>query len=235
MHRKIRRNLTIGVLVLAGAAFAGGAYAATQSGTDSRQAFLNDVANRLHVTPAQLQDALRGATLDQLQAAVKAGRLTQAQANAIAQGLAQGRGPEFFRFGLPFRGPHLLAFGGGLDAAATYLGLTRQQLFERLSSGKSLAQIAMDRGKSVSGLEQAMIAALKSRLDQAVKDGRITVAQEQRILADLSARIADQVNRAGLMCPGLPGPGARSGLTPPPIPLPSPSGVPVPVGPPPQA
>ena len=53
-------------------AAAGGAYAATQtSGQNTRQAFLNDVAKRLHVTPQQLTAALNGASIDQLQAEVR--------------------------------------------------------------------------------------------------------------------------------------------------------------------
>ena len=79
-----KRKLTIGMTALAAAAFAGGAYAATQeSAAVGRQAFLNDVAKRLNVTPKQLDGALQGAYLDQLQAAVAAGKITQAQANAI--------------------------------------------------------------------------------------------------------------------------------------------------------
>ena len=99
MHRSLKRKLVIGLAALAVAAFAGGAYAATQSSApNTRQAFLNDVAKRLHVTPAQLTAALNGATLDQLQAAVKAGRLTQAQANALEQRLKQKGSAT----GLPF-------------------------------------------------------------------------------------------------------------------------------------
>ena len=86
MHRSLKRNLVIGLAALAVAAFAGGAYAATQnSGPTTRQAFLNDVAKRLGVTPQQLSAALNGATVDQLQAAVKAGRLTQTPAREAAR------------------------------------------------------------------------------------------------------------------------------------------------------
>src|SRR5579862_7844487 len=85
-----RRKMVIGAVVLALAASAGGAYAATQSGGSPRQAFLNDVAKRLHVTPQQLATAIQGATADQLQAAVKAGHLTQAQANALEKQLKAG-------------------------------------------------------------------------------------------------------------------------------------------------
>ncbi len=88
MRLNVKRKLAIGTTAIAAAAFAGGAYAATQElGTSARQAFLNDVAKRLNVTPQQLSAALDGAYLDQLQAAVKSGRLTQAQANALKQRL----------------------------------------------------------------------------------------------------------------------------------------------------
>ena len=75
-----KRKLVIGSTVVAVAAFAGGAVAATQGSSNPRQQYLNDVAKRLNVTPAQLNSALNGAALDQLNAAVKAGKLTQAQA-----------------------------------------------------------------------------------------------------------------------------------------------------------
>ena len=185
-----KRSLAIPLTVAAVAAAAGGAYAATQSGGNPRQAFLDDVAARLHVSPAQLQSALRGALTDRLNEAVKAGRLTAAQAKAIEQRLESGRGP--------FMGPRWRFFGepamrprrAGLDAAARYLGLTDAQLMTDLEAGKTLAQIAQARGRSVSGLEQAILSELRTRLDRAAAAGLIDKAQEQRILSRWSARIA---------------------------------------------
>jgi AraC-like DNA-binding protein len=210
LHRIVKRKLVIGGAALAVAAFAGGAYAATQnSGPTTRQAFLNDVAKRLHVSPQQLSSALNGAFMDQLQAAVQDGRLTQAQANALEQRLKQkGAAPAvpfgFFGFGPRGLGPPrgfgaaILAGPGALQGAASYLGLTDAQLFQQLSSGKSLADIANAQHKSVSGLEQAMTSAVKTRLDKLVADKMITAAQEQKLLSRLSNRIADAVNTKGL-------------------------------------
>jgi hypothetical protein len=219
----LKRKVVIGATTLAAAAFAGGAYAATQDdGTNARQAFLNDVAKRLSVTPQQLNAALGGAVGDQLSAAVAAGKLTQAEANAIKQRLQQGDevplggllmprlpGGKLFFFGGgsgppslfhgPSGGPPMLFHGpvsGGLDTAAKYLGLTPAQLRAQLEAGKSLAQIAKARGKSVSGLKSAMLGAARSGLDQAVKDKVITSAQEQRILSRLTSRLDNLVNRA---------------------------------------
>ena len=211
-----KRKLVIGSTVLAVAALAGGAVAATQGSSNPRQQYLEDVAKRLNVTPAQLNSALNGAALDQLNAAVKAGKLTQAQANALKQRIQQGApggGPFIGPLGLggiggpggpggPSHGP----FGFGLGravffgpnapavAVAKYLGLTEAQLLKQLQSGKSLADIAKAQGKTTSGLEQAITAAAKTRLDKAVANKRLTAAQEQKILSALSARMNDLVN-----------------------------------------
>ncbi len=259
MTGRFKRQLVIGVAALAVAAFAGGAYAATQStGPSTRQAFLDDVAKRLHVTPQQLSAALDGAYIDQLQAAVKAGQLTQAQANALEQRL-KSTGSSPLPFGLPEPGGlgRLHGFrafgppGGGigaiaaLPAAASYLGLTNAALVGQLGSGKSLAQIATSTGKTVAGLEQAMTASVKSKLDTAVADKDITATQEQQILSRWSTRLRKLVNSSDLgfrpdgflfRNPRVPyGPGAGGPPGPPadgPMP---PATLPLPSGPPPSA
>jgi hypothetical protein len=55
--------------------------------------------------------------------------------------------------------------GSCLTAAARYLGLSDTDLRAQLHAGKSLAQVAADRGKSVDGLKDAMLAAAKSNLE----------------------------------------------------------------------
>lgn len=204
MRSPLKHKLAIGAAAIAAAAFAGGAYAAvSQSGATSRQAFLNDIAKRLNVTPKQLTNALQGAYDDQLQAAVAAGRLTQAQAQALKQRIQQRGAPLGFgglrRFGAPgaFAGPNhaiLGGRGGRLAVAATYLGLSDAQLFNQLASGKSLAQIASARGKSVDGLKAAMTAAVKAKLDKAVAAKLLTRAQEQKVLAKLPSLLDSEVN-----------------------------------------
>lgn len=222
--QSVRRRLLIAGCILAACAFAGGAYAASSENTSPRQAFLNDVAKRLHVSPQQLKSAFLGATEDQLRAAVKAGRLTQTQANAIEKRLRNGGPPA-----LPFFGPGLRRHGllgpgplppapgllprlaivgfGPLAAATHYLGLTPAALFKQLSSRKSLAQITRAHGKSVSGLESAIIAAERSRLDRARSRGLITSSQEQKLLSAVRARVAAVVNQKGGFLPPFAPPG----------------------------
>jgi hypothetical protein len=212
MQLLLRHKLLIAGVTVAMAAGGGAAYAATQSGGTGQQAFINDVAKRLNVSPTQLSSAVKAALIDQLNAEVKAGRLTQAQANKIEQQINQnGQLPLFFA---PGPGAHRLLGvrvkgGGVLHAAATYLGLSNAQLLNDLRSGKSLAQIAKARGKSVSGLEQAIVTAAKTRLDRAESNGRITKAQEQRLLDALSAHISQLVNQSGIGSPPAGGPAFR--------------------------
>jgi AraC-like DNA-binding protein len=198
MRGRFKNRFAIGAVALAAAAFAGGAYAATQSGTSSRQAFLNDVAKRLNVSPAQLKAAMAAAFTDRIQAEVKDGRLTQAQASAIEQRIAQGELPFLLGARHGFRGELEGApTHGPLAAAATYLGLTPTKLFDDLGTGKSLAQIATEKGKTSNGLQQAMLASVQTRLDKAVSAGRITKAQEQQLLTRFQKRLSRLVDRTG--------------------------------------
>ncbi|HEY2161836.1 MAG TPA: hypothetical protein VGH24_11055 [Solirubrobacteraceae bacterium] len=187
----VKHKVAVGAAALAAAAFAGGAYAATQSGPGSRQAFFNDVAKRLNVPPDQLRSAVKAALIDRVNAEVKAGRLTQAQANTIERRIDDGNFP--LGFGQRFHGGlrHTQ-----LRVAANYLGLTEAQLFQQLRSGKTLAQVASDKGKTPAGLEKAIIDPVKARLDNAVSAGRITEAQEQALLKRVRSRVDRRVNRS---------------------------------------
>jgi hypothetical protein len=202
MQLLLRHKLLIAGATAVAAASAGGAYAATQSDTNPRQAFLNDVAKHLNVSPAALNSAVKAAVNDRINAAVKDGQITQAQAKKLEQALGQGAPVPFLFGGAPRAfGPGPRFFerrgGGTLHAAAVYLGLSNAQLMADLASGKSLAQVAKARGKSVSGLEQLLITAETKRVNQLASSGVITKAQQQKILSRLSTRTNTLVNRAG--------------------------------------
>jgi hypothetical protein len=200
MKRKLAIGAT-GLLVLGGA---GAAYGVTQGGKDEREAFLNDAAKRLNVTPDKLKSALQGAFEDRLDAAVKAGRLSQDEADAIKKKVEQAGAAGIPGPGFGFGERHFFHAGpggpikAGLDAAAKYLGLTDKELVSKLESGKSLADVAGDQNKSVDGLKSAIKDSVKAQLDDAVKNKGLTQDQENRILDGLDKRLDDAVNRKGL-------------------------------------
>ena len=90
-------------------------------------------------------------------------------------------------------GSHSAGKAGGkgavISAVTGYLGLSAKQLRADLAAGQTLAQIATAQGKTVSGLEQKIESAVKSRLDRAVSAGKITSGQEQMILSRLQSRL----------------------------------------------
>jgi hypothetical protein len=193
--KRMTQVVVIGVFALilaigAGAAIAGG-------GLGDQQTFLNDVAKRLNVTPEQLKAALKGASEDQIDAAVAAGKITKAQGDAMKQRAAQGGGVPFFG------GGHRGGFGHGgpmsMSAAASYLGLTEAELHTQLESGKTLAQIAKDKGKTTDGLKQAITDQTQTTLDASVKAGTITQAQADAMLARMTAHLDDMINGTGPM------------------------------------
>ena len=124
---------------VAAVAVAGGgaAVAASKFGSPSEEstAVVNDAANRLGVQPSALSDALKKALEDRVDAAVAAGRLTQAQGDEMKSRIESGAFPLFFG-GRP-GGFHHRGFGG-LDAAATYLGSTTDELRTQLESVERL-------------------------------------------------------------------------------------------------
>src|SRR5215475_2034103 len=104
-----------------------------------------------------------------------------------------------------FRG----ARGGGLEAAAAYLGLSTSQLFSALQSGKSLADIAKSTdGKTVQLLIDATVAAEKKQLADAVSRGMLTQDQADQMQTNVESRVTAMVN-------GQFGFGRRGGFGPP--------------------
>jgi hypothetical protein len=85
-------------------------------------------------------------------------------------------------------------WGGGswteFDAAAKALGMTPEQLFTELHSGKSLSDIATAKGVDLQKVYDAMnadrVEAMKAAIQQAVKDGTMTQAQADWLLQGLN-------------------------------------------------
>ncbi len=84
---------------------------------------------------------------------------------------------------------------GELAVAASYLGLSRSRLRAEERAGKSLAQIAVQAGRSRAGLVHAIVAARSAALAAAERAGKITAHEEQRRLGLLQRQVAASVDR----------------------------------------
>ena len=203
------------VAALAASLVAAGAIAASKALSPGQQskAVIDDAAAQLGVKPDALSQALKQALENRIDEAVKDGRLTKEQGDALKKRIESDDYPLFLghggfgRFGFGpggFGGPGGHAFRApGLgashhfeifDTAASYLGMTEAQLRDELMNEKTLADIAKEKGKSVSGLVQAIVTAQEKRIDEAASDGRLTKDQASALKTNLDDRIESFVN-----------------------------------------
>ena len=151
----------VAVLVLGGSAVGIAAAQAQPSTTPSAQQspyqkFITALAQRLNVTPQTLQDDI-----------------SKARQDAGLPDRGQGQGfPGAFGRGGP-RG-----FGAGLDlnAAATAIGITPQQLRTELQ-GKSLSDVATAHGKNPADVATALKNAAHQRIDQMATNRNLSADQ----------------------------------------------------------
>lgn len=158
---------------------------------------MNVVARALGMEPADLQKALqdgktiadlakdKGVSTDtiinaivaayktSLDLAVTNGYLTQTQADAILEAV-RAFAPTYLEQSFVRHSP--------MSVIARTLGLTETELMTALRDGKTIAQLAQEKGVSTETIVNALVAAEKARLDQAVADGKLTQAQADALL-----------------------------------------------------
>jgi hypothetical protein len=144
----------------------------------------------------------RGRLAEVLAKKVADGTITQAQADAIAAAApaGKGRGSDRGPKGADGRGPSGTAKAAPLDAAATALGMTADELRTALSGGKTVAAVAAEKSIPVDTVVKAMVAAHTSELAAAVAAGRLTQAQADQMIAGMTEKITAMVDgtaRAG--------------------------------------
>jgi hypothetical protein len=161
---------------------------------------LADIAKAQSKDAAGLQTAILDAAKADLDKAVADKKLTQSQADDVYDGLkshideiVNAKG-ELRHFGGPGGPPIRFGIGADTAAAAKYLGLDESALRDKLRRGQSLADVAKAQNKDVQGLEDAIVASQKARLDQAVSDKKLTQSEADDLLAMLKSRVADLVN-----------------------------------------
>jgi polyhydroxyalkanoate synthesis regulator phasin len=193
--RSIRRGLiALGAVAVLGGAAVGIAAAQAQPATPTAgqaqsgyQKFIDALAKRLNITSTNLETAIGQARTD-----------VGSPAGGPGFPGARGKG-----------GPGGRGFGVELNAAATAIGITPQQLHTELA-GKSLADVAKAHGKTAADVATALKNAAHTRIDQAVTAGRLTADQANTQKTQVDQRIDQLVNQ--VMPQGRPGgPGGFAG------------------------
>ncbi len=123
------------------------------------------------------------------------------QATPQPQAGASGRGPS-----------------GGMSDIAKLLGMTPDEIWAERVLGKTIADLAKEKGVDTQTLVDALVASQKTMVDQAVTDGRLTQAQADKWLAWYAQSAALQLTEPygpglgmGGMRGGPGGPGGHGG------------------------
>jgi AraC-like DNA-binding protein len=194
---------------LGGAAFAQVSSATPTAGPSAAaqqrgQEFLDALAAKLGKPAADVLAAFKAVEKDRVAQAVRDGRITQAEADRINAQIDQRTtiGP----FGGPgFGGPGHKGGGherGGVKGAdpaalATFLGMQPADLRTALSGGKTLAQVAQEKGKSRDELKTFLTNQERTKLSQAVAAGRLTQAQADARLTQFTGQLDALIDRTG--------------------------------------
>ena len=97
--------------------------------------------------------------------------------------------------------------GAGVVSGAItqLLGMSQQDIYAARSSGKTLAEIAKEKGVTDQQLIDAMLSSRQEVINQAVKDGRITQAQAEWMLSNMKTMAPQMINNSF-------GPGGMRGM-----------------------
>jgi hypothetical protein len=86
-------------------------------------------------------------------------------------------------------------YGSMSTNVAGFLGISQEDLQAARQSGKSLAQIAAEKGKSEQDLVDYVIDQRSDWLDQLVSDGRITQEQADQRIQQMTEQVKENLNR----------------------------------------
>jgi hypothetical protein len=159
---------------------AGAAAQASNPGTRYCQDFVGHLSTELGVHSSRMEAAMANAARKTLDDAVRNGDLTSQQATSLRKRI-QNR---------PICNADLSGIGGAaaqakavvLDATATALGTTPDQVRTQLSQGRTVSQIAPP-GMTEQQFAAALQTNLKTALDAQVKEGSLSQAQEDQIIS----------------------------------------------------
>ena len=160
---------------------------------------LPEIAAEHGVTEDELNEAFRNARAEALQEAVESGRISQEQADRMMErmeampALKSDRGSRLLNHeecapGTPMvRGPlH--------DTISDLLGLTPEEMHAELQAGKSLVEIAAERGISEEELTDALLEANAERLREAVATEQITQEQADLMMERFESQVEAMLN-----------------------------------------
>jgi polyhydroxyalkanoate synthesis regulator phasin len=204
----------LGVATVGVVAYAQEATTGSSSIVDLGQRVKEAIAEALGISVEKYAETVTAAEKKVLDEAVAAGEITQGQADRM-QNRLDGTG-GFGGMGKMGRGPWGFGPDGVnlLTVAAEKLGMTETELMTELRDGKSIADVAKEKGIDTQVISDAFLAQAKEKLDALVSDGTLTQAQADTRLTEETDALPDRLTGTGMMGDGFGRGGDRWGLGP---------------------
>jgi hypothetical protein len=186
-----------------------------QSGQNPLSGFVAKLAANLGITQDQLTAAVKKADLQQINEALAAGQMTADQAQSARDRINNGTGLPPFGVG---KGGHDGGRGGPgfgdegtvMNAAATFFGITTDQLQQDLQSTGSLQGVAAKYGKDNATDKASLEAALEAALRQDLTTKGVAATEIDQRAAQFKQNF-DQFYTSGFGHGGQPGTGGPRG------------------------
>jgi hypothetical protein len=202
------------VAILGVAALGAVAFAQDDSGSSSTpfnfaERFREAIAGVLGIPVDEYDSAVSQAQGQVVDDAVSEGWLTQDQADLLRWRMEQEPG-----LGMPgtmgkgsFGTERGMLRGGEdvLSVAADTLDMSLTDLLTELQGGKSITDVAGEKGIDTKAIVDAYVAGLQEDMNEAVTEGRMTQKQADYYLEQATTRVADQLQVTGLGVGGHPG------------------------------
>jgi hypothetical protein len=182
--------------VAAAAVFVAGAGAQDADGT-GQQTMIERVAGKLGISVDTLRSAFKDARLDAVGEAQDEGRISDEQAARIRGRIEEGKslGPLGRRHAMHHAREAIV------ESAASALGMTAEELREERRSGKSIADVAVERGVGIDDVKAQVVADAEAKLADRVEAGRIDQQRADAALANLQERLDAILTRAPTVTP----------------------------------
>jgi uncharacterized membrane protein len=163
---------------------------------ERRGAYLERVAANLGVTVDQLKQAHKDAALQGVDEALANGRITEEQAAKMRERIESGEGAGRFhrKHDRVERAKHVLR--GIVGSAAGALGIEASALRDELKAGKSIADVASERGVPLDDVKAQITSDAQAKLAERVADGKITKEQADAALQRLTDRLDELLARS---------------------------------------
>ncbi|GIU84844.1 MAG: hypothetical protein KatS3mg008_1619 [Acidimicrobiales bacterium] len=142
-------------------------------------------ADQFGDSASRRREGILSEALDQL---VREGTLTREQADAVLARVRELAGQRW---------AEKAADNPAVQKAAEVIGVSVDDLVAALRDGKTIAQIASEKGVDSQKVVDALVAQVKERVDRAVEDGKIDSQQAEKILERAQERIQRWVEEGG--------------------------------------